>query len=462
MKQFRQFFTLILLPLDYLMVLAGFVLAYRLKLEFPIVPVIYIQPFADYWQSAIYFSLIWLIVFFGFGLYRFRGFHNGWELFSKIAVASTMALALFIIGLFLTKTYFFSRLTIIYFWPLSILMVMAGRAMLDFIKNWLQNYGLGVEEVIVIGADKTATELAAYYKKMQPNFHLAKTLAAIDFGVLETTANLNRIVVGYEPDKAEMIKLIRWCEDRGVTLQYVPSLVGIYASRLMVESLDGYPIIELSPTPLAGWGRIVKRIFDLVLTSIGLIVASPFMLIIALLVKYTSKGPIIFAQKRVGELGKEFTFYKFRSMYAELSTGEGYGGKEAEALLEKLRAEGNEADGPMFKMTNDPRVTPVGNFIRRTSLDELPQLFNVLLGNMSLVGPRPALPNEVAQYNDNAKRRLLVKPGVTGMWQVSGRNDVSFDEYVRLDIYYIEHWSLWLDIKIILQTIRAVFARTGK
>ena len=193
-----------------------------------------------------------------------------------------------------------------------------------------------------------------------------------------------------------------------------------------------------------------------------MIIASPFMLLTALAIKLTSKGPIIYSQKRVGELGKTFTFYKFRSMHTELSTGDGYGGKHAEELLAKLRAEGNEADGPMFKMTDDPRVTPVGKFIRKTSLDELPQLFNVLIGNMSLVGPRPALPNEVEQYHDTAKRRLLVKPGVTGMWQVSGRNDVSFDEYVRLDTYYIEHWSLWLDIKIILLTIRSVLNRTGK
>jgi len=255
-----------------------------------------------------------------------------------------------------------------------------------------------------------------------------------------------------------MLKLIRWCEDHDVALQYVPSLTGLYTSHITVDTLAGYPIIELSPTPLSGWGRVIKRLFDIVVTLVGMIVALPIMLIVSIMVKLTSKGPVIYAQTRIGELGKPFTFYKFRSMYTEMSPG--LGGKEADQMLEQLRQR-NEADGPLFKLADDPRVTRVGKFIRKTSLDELPQLFNVLLGQMSLVGPRPALPNEVAQYSDIAKRRLLVKPGLTGPWQVSGRSDVSFDEYVQLDTFYIEHWSLFLDVKILLLTFGAVLMRKG-
>lgn len=462
MKQFRQFFTLILLPLDYLMVLGAFVLAYRLKLEFPVVELIYVQPFSEYLSYMANMALVWPIVFFGFGLYRFRRFHNSWELFGKVVLACTVALAIFIIGLFLTKTYFFSRLTIVYFWPLSILMVLAGRALLDFFKTWLQNYGLGVEQVVIIGSDKVASEFSKYYKQLWPSFKILGVLPRLDFDQLMQLESANRVVVSYEPEKSEMIQLIRWCEDHDITLQYVPSLIGLYASKVVVDSELDHPVLELAPTPLAGWGRIIKRLFDIFLSILGLVIALPIMLAVAIAIKTNSKGPIIFAQKRIGEFGKPFVFYKFRSMYTELSTGDGYGGKQAEELLAKLRAESNEADGLLFKMTHDPRVTSVGRFIRKTSLDELPQLFNVLKGEMSLVGPRPALPEEVANYDDTTKRRLLVKPGVTGMWQVSGRNDVTFDEYVRLDTYYIEHWSIWLDIKIILLTVRAVFARTGK
>lgn len=462
MKQFRQFFTLILLPLDYVMVLAAFALAYQLKSRFPITPTIFISPFAEYWDLALWAALIWVLSFWIVGLYRFRGFHKAWELFSKILIGSSLALAIFIILLFLTKTYFFSRLTVLYLWPLTIFFVMAGRGVLDTFKNWLHFYGLGVERIVLIGGDKVSNGLADYYKTLWPNLAIAAVSPTVDLAQLETIPNLSRVVLSYEPETAEMIRLIRWCEDRGIAFQYTPSLVGMYASRMNIDSINNYPVIELSPTPLVGWGRIAKRIFDFVLAIIGLVIASPFMLLIAIAIKLDSPGPIIFAQKRVGELGKLFTFYKFRGMFADLSTGEGYGGKKAEEYLAKLRAESNEADGLLFKMTNDPRVTRVGRVIRKISLDELPQLINVIKGDMSLVGPRPALPEEVAQYDDVVKRRLLVKPGVTGMWQVSGRNDVTFDEYVRLDTYYIENWSLWLDIKIILLTIRAVLMRTGK
>lgn len=462
MSRFRQLFTLLLLPVDYLMVLAAFVLAYQLKIEFPLAPIIYLQPLGEYLHYAIYFSAIWIGVFFVSGLYRFRGFRNHWQLLARVIAASTMALAVFIMLLFLTKTYFFSRLTIIYFWPVSILMVMAGRGVLESIKNWFQTYGTGVERVLLIGEGEAVGQLEQHLGDLFPAVKVADVQPRIDFANLEDRKDIAKVIVCYEPQPEEMVRLIRWCEDHGVAFQYIPSLVGVYAARMSVDSVKGYPLIELEPTSLAGWGRVGKRLFDLAAGTIGLVLASPIMLATAIAIRLDSKGPILFKQTRIGELGRPFTFYKFRSMYTELSTGEGYGGKEAEQLLEKLRQEGNEADGPMFKMTHDPRVTRVGRFIRKTSLDELPQFFNILKGEMSLVGPRPALPNEVEQYDDAARRRLLVKPGVTGMWQVSGRNDVPFDEYVRLDTYYIENWSLWLDLKIILLTVRAVLARTGK
>jgi len=157
-------------------------------------------------------------------------------------------------------------------------------------------------------------------------------------------------------------------------------------------------------------------------------------------------------------LNNDFLFYKFRSMYTELSTGEGFGGEKAEKILAELKSKHNEMDGPMFKMENDPRITRIGRFLRRTSLDELPQLFNVLIGDMSLVGPRPPLPVEVKEYSRSHLRRLLVKPGMTGLWQVSGRNDLSFEEYVKLDISYIENWSLFLDISILWRTMLLVIS----
>lgn len=191
--------------------------------------------------------------------------------------------------------------------------------------------------------------------------------------------------------------------------------------------------------------EVIKRLIDVVGSFLGVLVLSPLFIIIAIIIKTTSKGPVFFSQKRVGKNGKEFEMYKFRSMVVN-----------AEELKEKLVAQ-NEMSGPMFKMKYDPRVTKVGKFIRKTSIDELPQLWNVLKGDMSLVGPRPSLPNEVAQFEDWMHRRLEVKPGLTCYWQVSGRNNIDFEDWMKLDIKYVDERSTWIDIKLIFKTVGVLF-----
>ena len=189
----------------------------------------------------------------------------------------------------------------------------------------------------------------------------------------------------------------------------------------------------------------IKRLIDIICSFVGILVLSPLFIIIAIIIKFTSKGPVFFSQKRVGRNGKEFDMYKFRSMVVN-----------AEELKEKLAAQ-NEMSGPMFKMKDDPRVTKVGKFIRKTSLDELPQLWNVLKGDMSLVGPRPSLPKEVAQFEDWMHRRLEVKPGLTCYWQVSGRNNIDFEDWMKLDVKYVKEKNLWIDIKLICKTVFVLF-----
>ena len=191
--------------------------------------------------------------------------------------------------------------------------------------------------------------------------------------------------------------------------------------------------------------EVVKRLIDIVCSFLGVLMLSPLFIIIAIIIKSTSKGPVFFSQKRIGKKGKEFDMYKFRSMVVN-----------AEELKEKLAAQ-NEMSGPMFKMKNDPRVTRVGKFIRKTSIDELPQLWNVLKGDMSLVGPRPSLPKEVAQFDGWMNKRLEVKPGLTCYWQVSGRNNIDFEDWMKLDIKYVEEKNLWIDIKLIFKTVGVLF-----
>jgi len=238
-------------------------------------------------------------------------------------------------------------------------------------------------------------------------------------------------------------------EGTGIGLIVAPAMVDIAGPRVLMSPVEGLPLLHVDPAEFSGRKFYLKSIADRVTSAILLAILGLPMLLVALIVRLSSPGPVLFRQVRIGRDGEQFSMLKFRSMYVD-----------AEARLEELR-DRNEGNGVHFKMRNDPRVTPVGRFLRRFSIDELPQLLNVLKGDMSLVGPRPPLPSETEFWDDRVSRRLLVKPGITGLWQVSGRSDLSWDESVRLDLYYTENWSLGGDFIIMLRTLVAVFSRRG-
>jgi exopolysaccharide biosynthesis polyprenyl glycosylphosphotransferase len=248
----------------------------------------------------------------------------------------------------------------------------------------------------------------------------------------------------------EQLRRLAWeLEPTGADLMVAPSLVEVAGPRLSIRPVSGLPLLQVEQPQFAGGRRIVKSSFDRAVALFALILLSPVLLGISLAVRLTSRGPAFFTQQRIGRDGEPFTMVKFRSMVVD-----------AEQLRDTL-LEQSDRDGLMFKMHADPRITRVGSMLRRYSLDELPQLFNVLHGSMSLVGPRPPLPEEVAQYGDDVRRRLLVKPGVTGLWQVSGRADLSWEESVRLDLRYVDNWSLAADLLILWKTARAVLRGSG-
>jgi len=239
------------------------------------------------------------------------------------------------------------------------------------------------------------------------------------------------------------------CERLGASFKLIPDLYELSLSRIDMEAIEGIPLIGIKQVSLNRIQGFIVRLVDCCVAGLGLLLSSPLWLLLALAIKLTSRGPIIYKSTRVGLQGQLFEMWKFRSMY-----------RDADQRLAALLAK-NEAQGPLFKMKEDPRITPIGKFLRRTSLDEVPQLVNVLKGDMSLVGPRPPLPREVAQYEEWQKGRLAIKPGLTGLWQVRGRSDISFDEGVLMDLYYIENWSLRLYFQILLRTIPAVLLRQG-
>jgi len=258
----------------------------------------------------------------------------------------------------------------------------------------------------------------------------------------------------------ERMELINFAEEYHLIFKYSPDVFGAHTTNVNVETLAGIPMVEIKRTPLDGWGKVFKRLMDIFVSLIGLALVAPLMLVIAILIKLDSPGPVIYKNTRVSRYGI-FKTYKFRSMFVEYSTGEEYGGKKAMAYERELIAKLSERQGPLYKVLRDPRRTRVGRWLERTSLDELPQLLNVLIGNMSLVGPRPHQPREVEKYERHHKKVLEIKPGLTGLAQISGRSDLDFEEEVRLDTFYIENWSLLLDLIIILKTPLAIIKRRG-
>lgn len=257
------------------------------------------------------------------------------------------------------------------------------------------------------------------------------------------------MIAGDLPGGRDSIRSLGWrLENSKVELILVSRLTDVAGPRIHLRPVSGLPMVHVQLPQYSGFTHVVKRVFDVIATSLGLLVLSPLFAVLALVVR-SDGGPAIFRQQRIGRSGVPFTMLKFRSMVVD-----------AEARLAALAAE-DEGNGVMFKMRDDPRVTPAGRVLRRFSLDELPQLWNVLRGDMSLVGPRPPLPSEVDGYADSETRRLLSKPGITGLWQVSGRSDLDWDESVRLDLYYVENWSFTGDLMLLLRTAVQIFKHDG-
>jgi exopolysaccharide biosynthesis polyprenyl glycosylphosphotransferase len=278
--------------------------------------------------------------------------------------------------------------------------------------------------------------------------------------VLGTISDLPKIIENHVVDEIVFVgsslqdfehldEVLEICNEQGISTRVAADIFPAKVSKLSMEFLESVPLITFSTAPSHALALLIKRIMDVVVSTTLLIALFPLMILLALLIKLTSKGPIIYRQVRCGLYGRKFVLHKFRSMR-----------QGAEDVLWEIRHL-NEMDGPVFKMRNDPRVTPLGRFLRKSSMDELPQFWNVLKGDMSLVGPRAPLPEEVKEYTRWQRRRLSVKPGITCLWQVSGRNEIDFHEWMKLDLHYIDNWSLLLDIKILLRTFPVVLLGKG-
>lgn len=461
-----------LVPLDFVMLLAAAVMAYFLRFESAVTeirPVIYELPFREYFGASILIALGWLIIFALAGLYQIKRRKVSNE-FIRIFFACSTGILAVIVLIFFQRELFSSRFLVIAAWVLSVLFVTLARFIIRYIQHALYRTGLGLNRVIIIGSDKTTESIV---KALMANpglgFKVISTFndfnPEIEKAILKIHGKMpidEIILTDPKASKNLALKILSFADEHHIIFKYSADLFATQATNINFETLAGVPIIEMARTPLANWGKIFKRIFDIIGALLLIIITSPILILTAIAIRLSGPGPIIFKNERVGQRNSKFMTYKFRSMYAKYSIGDQFANqKEALELEKKLIKEKSIKNGPIYKIADDPRVTPIGRFIRKYSIDELPQFFNVLKGDMSLVGPRPHQPREVEQYKKEHKQILFIRPGVTGLAQISGRSDLEFDDEAKLDIYYIEHWSPWMDLWILLKTPFVVLQRKG-
>jgi exopolysaccharide biosynthesis polyprenyl glycosylphosphotransferase len=471
--------TVLLVGSDAVLILIGFALAYwmRYNLSWPapfnrivqeVLTVNYV-PFVNFLPFALLLTCVLLALFAMKSLYRAPRNAGLLDYAGTLISGTTTGIALVVL-LTIVQRPLYSRLLYAFAWGAIIVLLCASRAVMVNVRRWRWTRGRGRERVLVIGGTGLGRQvmdsivaqtflgysLVGYLEDRDPPASERRDGHFRYLGVVQDLETITRV----QPIDQVIIALPFWehhrlpelvsiCRAAGIEFRVVPDLFELSFDRVNVANLSGIPLIGLKELSLKGGNLLLKRAIDLALITLAAPLLLPLAGLVALAVKWDSPGPAIFKQRRVGKGGRTFTAYKFRTMVLD-----------AEARKAELSAL-NEADGPVFKIRNDPRMTRIGRFLRRASLDEIPQFWNVLRDEMSLVGPRPQLPEEVALYEEWHRRRLEVKPGLTGLWQVLGRSDTSFDDMVRLDIYYAENWSPGMDLRIMLETIPAVLSGKG-
>jgi exopolysaccharide biosynthesis polyprenyl glycosylphosphotransferase len=472
-ERYRRLLSMAVAATDVLLINLAFAIAYWMRYDlqwFAAVDEAYRVPYKSFIPVSLALTLLLL------GIYKLSGVYNqprGASWFDEIyrvmtATATGIILVVFVI-VFLFRPFFYSRLIFFYAGLLITVLLSISRLGKRVARNRLRQKGLGVDRLLIVGAGEVGrTVMRNVVAQPALGYHVVGFVdddpdkGSTDIGrfkALGNTANIPNLVKELAIDEVivtlpwmyhrKIVSIIAQCEREQVRVRIVPDIFQMTLSHLDVEDLGGVPMIGVRDISIGGTELLFKRVMDVAVSLAVMIFLFPVLFLIGLAIRLDSNGPVIFRQLRVGKGEQVFACFKFRSMRDGAE-------EEQEQLLHR-----NEADGPIFKIRNDPRITRVGRFLRRTSLDELPQVFNVLMGHMSLVGPRPAPPSEVQRYQPWHKRRLEVAPGMTGLWQVSGRSELTFDEMVLLDLYYIENWSPFLDVQILLRTVPKILIGEG-
>jgi exopolysaccharide biosynthesis polyprenyl glycosylphosphotransferase len=455
MKKGELIFSALLLPVDFVMLLAAGIATYFLRTRILSVfrPVLFEfnLPFEKYFVLIFFVSIIFVVAYAVSGLYSLRTTRGQIAELSRVVVASSASVMVVIIYIFLRQELFNSRFLVLGAWLMAIIFVSLGRLLMRRLQKVLvSKYNFGVHKLMIVGDDELSRRIVS---DIQANpslgYRIVKRL--VDPEVAEIKAAIGNPgvdeVILANPDYPadRVVEIVDFCHENHLIFKYVPNIFQTLTANFAVDTLSGAPLIELKRTALDGWGRIIKRTFDIVGSSLGLIILSPVLAVIAFAIKWETEGPVLVHLERISR-NKHLRLLKFRSMI-----------RDAEKYKDLLWQFNERKDSPLFKMKNDPRVTKVGRFLRHWRLDELPQLWNVLRGDISLVGPRPHQPDEIEKYQKHHKRVLAIKAGVTGMAQISGSSDLPFEKEVALDTLYVENWSFAQDIKILILTFLKLF-----
>lgn len=472
-----KFYSLILILADFFVLLIAFSLAYVVRVQYDHRPLVAQVYAADYFTSFLFIAPFWLMIFASLGLYQASTYNRRLAEWGKIAVGTFIGILLVIGWEYITDKHVFpARLVAAYGMVASFVLLIIGREVLRLIRSWLFYRNHGTSRVLIIG-DSAATRdiadnlsdtyhsgykivaIAGPKKVIPPGLeiaHFTSVEAALKkINELKVTAIIQTDL--YDSSERNQ-RILGAAQINHISYSFIPGEPEFYTGKNTVDIFLGYPMISVSQTPLIGWGGIFKRLFDIIATSLIVVILSPLFLILIILQKLLNPGPIFYPAKRLTRYAKPFGMLKFRSMRPEFGSKDAVqdfidmGRPELAAEYEKNRK---------ILSCPDPRITPFGHFLRRTSLDELPQLFNVLRGDLSLVGPRPIEPIELTRYRDRGALLLSVQSGITGLWQVSGRNSLTFEQRVELELYYAQNWSFWLDLKILIKTPGALLRRRG-
>jgi exopolysaccharide biosynthesis polyprenyl glycosylphosphotransferase len=470
-----QIYNLLLMLGDFLALIAAFVTAYILRVSLSDVPIANPVPARTYLQIFVVVLPFWILIFGLLGLYNNSIYEKRFVEFGRLLIGSFVGLLFVIFISFLSdRPLFPAKLVPIYGFGLGFLFLIIFRNLARIIRTELFAFKIGLNNVLIVGNTAMTAELVDLLDDSRQSGYRILGVIGTKYALgsrkhvpayNEFSGALTRIsepvhtIIQTElyADESRNRDLLEYAQANHVAYRFVPGNTELFVGNLDVDLFKGsIPVIAVHQTALIGWGRIVKRIFDFAFSLLALIVLSPLLLLIALLIKISDGGSVFLRQIRLTRYNQEFRVFKFRTMHAAyngLLPEEAFAKMGKPELAREYRKNGDFIQG-------DPRITRIGKFLRATSLDELPQIFNVIKGDISLVGPRALVPRDLSEY-EKRHTILSVKSGITGLAQVSGRKNISFDERRKLDIYYVQNWSFWLDLTILIKTIRVVLERQG-